>query len=695
MTRSKLIIYTIFFPLAGSFSLFGNSICEILERTDTISIPIPEYVITAQRNKTSSINRPESISKLTSPDPHLVTATSAPDALSAIPGVWMQKTNLGGGSPFIRGLTGYHTLILIDGIRFNNSTFRSGPNQYLNTIDPLIIDNVEVMRGQGAVPYGSDALGGVIQLFTESPEFSVTGKVVKISIYGKYMSKGIEKTSRVELETSSRRTAFRAGASFRKLGDIVPGKGLGTLSPTGYAEHSADLKFRHRFKLNQVLTGLLQLHSQHDVPLYHKTASGEYSKYHFDPQQRILSYIRLESYHESLSFSKITYTVSFQNSLEKRIKQKMANPVTDKEEDKILTVNSSIEVLSKPKSYWTISSGIEFYKDFVRSKTTSTNDSTNQSLLLRGLYPDKSRSENLALYTLHSIDLNRFSFVFGGRYNVVRLSVTDEFLGLTKISPTALIGNTGLNYRLSQQVRLVASVSSGFRAPNINDVSSLGIADFRYEIPNYGLKPEKSMNVELGIKIDAPRFSCNLFLFRNKLDNLITNVRASYNGNDSIDGIQVYKRVNLNKALLKGFEADGIFTLTPSLKMLGNISYTYGKDLQTEDPLRRIPPLNGRLGIRYMIKKISATIDWAHAGEQNRLSQGDIDDNRIQEGGTPAWNTIDCLIRYSGGFYQVNAGVLNVFNEAFRYHGSGIDGRGRSFWISLKIFNRWRIRGDY
>jgi len=87
------------YPLLCSLSLFGNSVCGFQEKTDTTAIPIPEYVITAQRNKTSSINRPESISKLTSPDPHLVTATSTPDALSAIPGVWMQKTNLGGGSP--------------------------------------------------------------------------------------------------------------------------------------------------------------------------------------------------------------------------------------------------------------------------------------------------------------------------------------------------------------------------------------------------------------------------------------------------------------------------------------------------------------------------------------------------------------------------------------------------------------------
>ena len=93
------------------------------------------------------IDRPEAITTLNNQDIRLGTATSTPDALSVMPGVWMQQTNLGGGSPFIRGLTGYHTLILVDGIRLNNATFRSGPNQYLNTIDPLLIDHVEIMKG--------------------------------------------------------------------------------------------------------------------------------------------------------------------------------------------------------------------------------------------------------------------------------------------------------------------------------------------------------------------------------------------------------------------------------------------------------------------------------------------------------------------------------------------------------------------
>ncbi len=661
--------------------------------TDTTFILIPEIVISAQRTNTDNINRPESISTISNADPRLGSATSTPDALSVVPGVWMQQTNLGGGSPFLRGLTGYHTLILIDGIRLNNSTFRSGPNQYLNTIDPLHIDHAEVMKGQGSVPYGSDALGGIVQLFSKSPDFSVSQNKLAGRLYGKYMSHGMEKSGRFEIESNLQKTAFIAGATIRDLGDIVAGEGLGTLSPTGYSEKALDGKIKHRFNTKQLLTGSIQWQRQEDVPLYHQIENGNYSKYQFDPQQRFLSYLRLESFYESPIFSRISYTASYQNSLEKRIKQKTGGTIRDDEEDMVSTFNGSVEVFSRPANNWNISSGLEYYEDYIRSKAMRTDELSGESQLNRGLYPDGSRARNFALYTLHSLNLERFSFTFGGRFNHFQLLVPDETLGEIKLSPYALVGNAGLNYKITEVVRLVTSISSGFRAPNLNDVSSLGIADFRYEIPNYDLKPEKSLNVDVGLKLQSGQYTGNIILFRNHLNDLITNVKSTYNGNDSIDGVQVYQKKNVNEAVIQGIEADGSYSFMPSLSLFGNISYTYGKDLSTNAPLRRIPPFNSRLGFEYLSNKhFNAMIEWAHAGKQTRLSQGDIDDNRIQEGGTPSWNVIGCSIGYTNSFFQVNAGIHNIFNEAYRYHGSGIDGRGRSIWISLRIFNTWNLK---
>jgi hemoglobin/transferrin/lactoferrin receptor protein len=88
------------------------------------------------------------------------------DAMRELPGVMVQKTGHGQGSPYIRGFTGLRTLFLIDGIRLNNSTFREGPNQYWNTVDPFSVQRLEVVKGPSSVLHGSDAIGGTVNAIT-------------------------------------------------------------------------------------------------------------------------------------------------------------------------------------------------------------------------------------------------------------------------------------------------------------------------------------------------------------------------------------------------------------------------------------------------------------------------------------------------------------------------------------------------
>ncbi len=87
-----------------------------------------------------------------------------------VPGVIVQKTGHGQGSPFLRGFTGFRTLLLIDGIRLNNSVFRDGPNQYWNTVDPFTIGQLEIIKGPSSVLFGSDAIGGTVNVVTRSRE---------------------------------------------------------------------------------------------------------------------------------------------------------------------------------------------------------------------------------------------------------------------------------------------------------------------------------------------------------------------------------------------------------------------------------------------------------------------------------------------------------------------------------------------
>ena len=94
---------------------------------------------------------------------------STPEALRERPSVMVQKTAHGQGSPFLRGWTGFRTLMMVDGVRLNNSVYRDGPNPYWNTVDPYSLERLEVMMGSGSVQYGSDAIGGVVQGLTPDP----------------------------------------------------------------------------------------------------------------------------------------------------------------------------------------------------------------------------------------------------------------------------------------------------------------------------------------------------------------------------------------------------------------------------------------------------------------------------------------------------------------------------------------------
>lgn len=666
-------------------NLFGFQNLKIDTLGIDTSIVYDEFVITAHRQLSHKNDRPEAISILGEKALTKDAPMSLTHAISQMPGVWMQKTNHGGGSPYLRGLTGYQTLILIDGIRFNNSTFRSGPNQYLNTIDPHTLERIEIIRGQGSVQYGSDAIGGIINLITQKPQFHDKESKLTSNLFVKKMSKEMEFSGRAEMEFANQNMWFFGGMSAKKLGNIRAGGDIGALIPTGYNEISSDIKTAFLIKNNSLITFGLQYLKQSDVPLYHKIVTGEFYKYQFDPQQRMLFYSRLETFFKSRFLDKINWTFSYQKSMETRLKQKTAQADTYRDNDEVKTFGANMEILSKNSTFWKISSGLEFYYDKVGSNTIITDAFSNQQTMARGLYPNDSKYTSLAIYSLHSFQFNRLTATAGLRYNSVQLTIEDELFGLSRVGPKALIGNLGLNIKMNQNIRFVASSSTSFRSPNINDVSSFGIADFRYEVPNYNLKPEKSINLEIGFKTQFENADIAMHGYVIKLKDLISNTPSFFNGKDTIDGLQVYKRVNANKAILRGFELEGNIKLTEKVSTSGFIIYTYGQNKSENGPMRRIPPLNGRISLLYKLNtSFQIKTDWIFSGSQSRLSKGDINDNRISIGGTPEWHVIDLLASYQIKNYTINLGIQNIFNEKYRIHGSGVDGLGRSLWISIQ-----------
>ncbi len=639
-------------------------------------------VVTAQRYETDVFNRPEAVTVVGEEALRQRVPRSVPEALLGATGVFVQKTNHGGGSPFVRGLTGQQTLLLVDGIRVNNATFRSGPNQYLNTFDPQSLGRIEVLRGAGSVQYGSDALGGVVHLLSRTPSFT-EGFRVGGSGMVKYGSSDMERTARAEVHLGSPRFALLGGAAVRRFGDIRAGGGLGFLRPTGYDQLSGDVKARFRVSERLLLTAAYQHLRQERVPLYHRVQLENYQYSYFDPQTRQLGYLRLEGFYASRWVRQVQLTGSYQRFLEGRRSRRNEAPTLTEERDDTGTWGTTLTVHSEPVRGWHAQSGAELYLDRVgstrRDVTVATGDFTDK----RGLYPDHARSASLAVYSLHSLAWRKFTFTAGGRYNAYRITVPESTLGEATIRPAALVGNAGVSYALHPLHRLTASVQSAFRAPNVDDLGTLGIVDFRYELPNAGLSPEKSLGYELGWKSRTDRFSASVSAYSNRLTNIIGRVRA---GRDSIQGYPVYLKENVAEAFIRGIEAETEVQLAPRLSAYGEVTYTYGQNRTAGEPFRRIPPLNGRAGLYYGHGRPGwVRAETLFAERQDRLAGGDIDDNRIGPGGTAGWWIVNVNGGYAYRWLGVSAELHNLLNRPYKTHGSGVYGPGRSIWITVTV----------
>ncbi|MCF8365493.1 MAG: TonB-dependent receptor [Bacteroidales bacterium] len=642
-----------------------------------------EFVITARRLKTDDFSSPEAITLLNSQSLSEEAPRTAPEALQGATGVFVQKTNHGGGSPFIRGLTGNQNLLMIDGIRLNNATYRYGPNQYLNSIDPLIIGRLEVVRGSGSVLYGSDAMGGVVNVITQQPDYSAKGWKTGGRINAKFMTGDMQKTGRGELHLANEKITFTGGFTYSDFGDIIGGDTTGKQTPTGYQEYSADLKLKMKLSGQNEITFAYQYDKQSDVPRYDKIIKN-YTKYHFDPQIRQLGYIRLKSDYSNKWFKQILYTGSFNQSDETRILQKTGSAKISKEHDLVNTIGTSIEVSSVPTKNWRFVSGIEYYFDKVNSETTDIENGA--STIKRGYYPDGASSGSFAIFTSHTIDIQKFSFVLGGRFNTYKIKADDPSFEDVDVSPSALVGSSSIIFHTNENFNLICSVYSAFRAPNLNDLSSFGSFNAGIEVPNPNLKPEKSISGEFGFKARFEKFSSSVFVYQSWIKDLISRVEASYNGQDSIDGEKVFTKSNFDKSSIHGVEAEFQYAITEQFSMYGNINYTFGENKTDNEPVSRIPPLNGKLGIYYRTGMgFWGKIEWQAASMQDRLSSGDISDSRIPDGGTPGWQLLNLRAGYILNRIQLTAGLNNILNEDYRTHGSGINGFGRSAWLAISI----------
>ena len=649
------------------------------QSTDSI-VQMEQVTVTATRKPQSLASLPYAAAVMQRSELDRQVSRTVPEALQGVPGVFIQKTNHAGGSPFVRGLTGNQSLILVDGIRLNNAIFRYGPNQYMTLVDPLIVDRIEVVKGTGSVQYGSDAMTGIINIHTQNLQFR-DKPVWNEKLQSRLTGNGMETTWRPELSYQGKKIAFVVGADTKRFGDLKGGDTTGFQRPSGYSEKAFDAKLKFDAGRGWTITMANHWLEQDNVPVYHKYRLENFAVNSSDPISRGFSYLQVRKQYQKGLVKQMDYFVARQFIAEERYTRKNGSNTTRYERDAVSTRSAGADIFMKFTGFWDANSGVEFYDDQVRSIRNDFSSAMLPQGNKRGLYPDRSGYQNMAVYSMHHFSWNRLNAEAGLRYNRYVAALKDPVLGKVSLNPGALVFQGGISYRLAKKLYVFANASEGFRAPNIDDLGTLGIVDFRYEIPAYDLKPERSLNMESGVKYATRKTALSASVFRTNLSGLISRIKTPA----TIAGYDVYTKVNVDKAFIRGWEVQASVEPIKGLLFAASGTSLFGESITRSQPLRRIPPFNGRISAGYTRGKFSVGLIYDNASPQRRLEAGDKSDNRIPAGGTPGFNLLNAYAGFEKGFITSRLYFSNIFNTDYRTHGSGINGMGRAVSLTTIV----------
>ena len=606
---------------------------------------------------------------------------TVPEMLSYETGVMVQKTNHGGGSPSLRGLHGNQTLMMVDGVRLNNSIFRYGPNQYLNTVDAFAVDQLDVLFGSGSIQYGSDAMGGVIAAKFHEPEFVKCNQWVP-KVFFRTTTGNQEYSMRSSVDRCFGQNAITAGITMRQFGDVLAGGDWKYQRPSGYKEFDVDLKFVHKDKLGKWVAAH-QSNNQFDVPIFHRVALENYKFYNTTLQARTLTYLKRSLVFSGKLFDEIELMAGRQNQHEHREFQKNNSNLLRTERDSVNTYFFTTKFYGKLHNRWQWVLGTDFYFDKVNSARTDADVALGTLKQIRGLYPNGSTQMQNSAFGYITKTGDRGLVRLGGRYNYTQITLQTLETGNVQYQKGAFVADGAGSFKVTKKLHLYGNVGTGFRSPNIDDMGTLGIVDFRFETPQYGLLPEYSFNKELGLKYKSAKSQFNVCVFHNAMSGLISRIKA---GTDSMQGYPVYQKQNVGSSLIYGAELDWKHEWGGHWVFGGGGSLIVGDNITGNEPMRRIPPAMCNAVLRYKLNgSVSFSMNIIGARAQLRLAKGDIQDNRIGPAGTPGYFTGDLRCEMNFKRATVDIAILNLRNQRYKTHGSGIYSMGRAVQLLIGI----------
>jgi len=721
---------------------------------------LDEIVVSASRFKEKIKDIPQQIQVMKAKELAFMSQQTTADVMQNSGNILVQKSQSGGGSPIIRGFEANKVLLVVDGVRMNNAIFRGGHLQNILSLDNSILEKTEIVFGPGSVMYGSDALGGVMHFYTKSPLLSDTNNTspdpsskrrgnlrVNANAFSRYSSANNEKTEHIDVNLGGKKFASLTSFSWSDFGDLKQGKN-GNPSDgkwdrvfyvdrvqnipkdkqydvmkvndnkhlqrnSGYKQYDILQKFLFKQSDKVSHNVNLQYSNSSNVPRYDRLTTLDSkgkpvnAEWYYGPQMRFFSSYSLNLKAKKGIYDDAKIVLSLQDIEESRHDRKFNSVKKNHRTERVYITTLNADFAKKIKRN-EIRYGYEMTYNQVVSTARQENIVTEKSVPLDTRYPDGgSTMETNAAYLTHSFEISPKWIVNEGlRMSAVELK--SKFNDTTFFpfpfksvaqKNAAITPTIGLVYMPGYDWRFTLVGSSGFRAPNVDDLSKVFESTMgNIIVPNPDLKPEETYNLDLGFsKIINKKITIGATAFYTIFDNVITTKNGNFNGKDSIfyDGKRsaVVMSDNAASAYIYGANAYFNIDVTNNFSINNTINYTYGRiKTDTSDyPLDHIAPVFGKTSFNWNLKKFRAEFfvlyndakrskDYNLMGEDNHIYSADI-----INGYMPAWATLNIRTAYQfNKTIQLQFAVENILDKNYRVFASNISAAGRNFVVTLR-----------
>lgn len=739
--EEEIVYFQIFGHQSASFTPAQIKAKNYLIKLEQSLIQMDQAVVSANRWRQNDHDIASKIRVLSKDQLTLENPSTTADWLGGSGEVFIQKSQQGGGSPMIRGFSANRLLYAIDGVRMNTAIFRSGNLHNVISLDQFSLQNTEVLFGPGSVMYGSDAIGGVMSFETLSPKFSTSEKTNwRGSIYSRVASANQERLIHADIAAEFEKWAFLTSVTHVSYGDLKMGsKGPDDyLRPTYQArENGTDQIFENsdnrvqrfsgydqlnlmqkvRFKASDKVSLDYGLHysASGDIPRYDRLIQGSpdnlrFGRWDYGPQIWMMNTLGVSFNSQSAIFDQAKIRLAHQYFEESRISRRFGstNEANRVEQVNALSVNADFIKSLVGEDF--ISYGAEIVSNKVESEGFNRNVDTSAQSDESSRYPDSDWLSAAMYGTYHRQFSSRWKLQAGLRYNFTSLEAdfTDNlpFFPLpfdqSQSNFGALTGSLGLIYAPIKGLTFSPVFSTGFRAPNVDDIGKIFDSEpGTLLVPNPDIEPEYAYNWEINISGRLnERLKFELTAFYTLLNNALVRRPFTLDGESEIiyDGelSDVLAIQNAASAEVYGIQAGFEFSIKKHLLFTTRYNWQKGTeelDDESTSPSRHAAPAFGLTKLTYakgkwkaeLVGQYSAKIDFENLPleEKGKLDLYAKDENGNPH--SPDWFIVSIRSTFDlNDVFQISGSVENIIDQRYRAYSSGISGAGRNFTLGLK-----------